>query len=187
MTSFSACDKIQRKSDGAVRDLKNCNYVFFEEFKRLDKLCSELYGGPHGVSSYIDRMKNTRAWEARCIGGWETDLHQLIHLRHMRNHLAHEGSFEETLSTQQDVEYLSVFYQRILRRNDPLALLEQERQRRRNEEKRRTAAAARPPVRRTKNKPAKLDCFRILAAICLWSAIAAALALLVLLMRGLMK
>lgn len=35
------------------------NYMLFEEFKRLDKLCGDLYQEQHGISRYIDDMKNT--------------------------------------------------------------------------------------------------------------------------------
>lgn len=38
--------------------MDNLNYAFFEEFKHLDKLCGELYGDKHGISKYIDDMRN---------------------------------------------------------------------------------------------------------------------------------
>ena len=38
--------------------MDNLNYIFFEEFKRLDKLCGELYADQHGISKYIDDMRN---------------------------------------------------------------------------------------------------------------------------------
>lgn len=47
--------------------MNDLNYVFFEEFKRLDKLCGELYNAPHAVTHYIDDMKSTSWNDCRNI------------------------------------------------------------------------------------------------------------------------
>lgn len=106
--------------------MSNLNYTFFEEFKRLDKVCGELCGEKHGVTHYIDEMKGISGNDYRHIPNWRADLEQLIRLRHIRNYLAHtEGSFNEEVCTQKDVEWLQSFYRRILNQSDPLAMLYQ--------------------------------------------------------------
>lgn len=106
--------------------MNNINYSFFEEFKRLDKLCGELYGSQHGVSHYIDDMKCASANACFCIPGWNTDLKQLIQVRHLRNRLAHaENAFDTEICSSKDVEWIQNFHKRILTQSDPLALLHQ--------------------------------------------------------------
>lgn len=104
----------------------NLNYAFFEEYKHLDKLCGELYQDQHGISRYIDDMKNVPVNISRCIPEWKEDLEQLIRLRHIRNHLAHtEGAFHDKVCTQRDIEWLQEFHRRIMSQTDSLALLYQ--------------------------------------------------------------
>ena len=55
---------------------------FIDSYKRLEKLCSEIYNDNHGVSSYIDEMINTPIG-ARYVPGWDEDLKQLKHYRCM--------------------------------------------------------------------------------------------------------
>lgn len=106
--------------------MDNLNYNFFEEYKRLDKLCGELYGDQHGVSHYIDDMKDVPKNSYLHISNWKTDLEQLIRLRHIRNYLAHtEGAFNEEICTQKDIEWSQNFYKRILNQSDPIATLYQ--------------------------------------------------------------
>lgn len=100
------------------------NYTFFEEYKQLEKLCTELYGEQHGVSHYIDDMKYPSGSNYRHIPNWNADLQQLIRLRHIRNRLAHtEGAFDESMCTQKDIEWCQDFYKRILDQSDPLTML----------------------------------------------------------------
>lgn len=104
--------------------MNNLNFIFLEEYKHLDKLCSELYDGEPGVTSYINDMKSVDWDNARRVPNWKTDLSNLIRLRHIRNHLAHtEGSFDEKLCTTEDVNWLKDFRSRILEQGDPLAML----------------------------------------------------------------
>lgn len=106
--------------------MNNLNYIFFEEYKHLDKLCAELYQDQHGISHYIDDMKNVSENDCRYIPGWKDDLKRLIRLRHIRNYLAHtEGAFDEEICTQKDIEWSREFHKRILSQSDPLAMLYQ--------------------------------------------------------------
>ena len=51
-------------------------------------------------------------------------MEQLMHLRHIRNYLAHtSGAFQEELCTQKDIDLVIDFYNRILTQTDPMALL----------------------------------------------------------------
>ncbi len=105
--------------------MNNLNLIFLEEYKQLDKLCSELYDGQPGVTSYINDMKSEDWNDAREISNWKSDLSDLIRLRHIRNHLAHtEGAFDEKLCTSEDVNWVKAFRDRILKQTDPLALLQ---------------------------------------------------------------
>ena len=102
----------------------NLNFIFLEEYKQLDKLCSELYDGQPGVTSYINEMKSVDWNDARDIPDWKSDLNELKRLRHIRNHLAHtEGAFDEKLCTNDDVNWVKNFRNRILKQTDPLSLL----------------------------------------------------------------
>lgn len=53
----------------------NVNLV--EAFGDLERLCSQIYNEQHGVSRYIDVMKNSYGGN-RTIQNWETDLKMLI-------------------------------------------------------------------------------------------------------------
>ena len=62
---------------------------FFETYKRLDRLCSDVFGLRNGgVTRYIDELK--------AIGSeYSEDCKTLKRLRHIRNQMAHdEGTFD---------------------------------------------------------------------------------------------
>jgi hypothetical protein len=57
------------------------------------------------------------------VPDWAHDLKQLKHYRWVRNQIVHEPDCtEEELCTPADTQWLDVFYDRILRRKDPLAV-----------------------------------------------------------------
>ena len=39
--------------------MNNLNYIFFEEFKKLEKLCGEMYGSHNGVTNYTNFDTNS--------------------------------------------------------------------------------------------------------------------------------
>ena len=96
---------------------------FFEEYKRLEKLCSEIYGAPNGVSAYLADMEGKAAQGRYRIPSWETDYKTLKHLRWVRNELAH-NTYTYTFSEPQDVRQAQDFRQRILTEQDPLTRLQ---------------------------------------------------------------
>lgn len=107
-----------------VKEIHNGGYKmsFLDSYKRLEKLCGEMHGCEHGVTSYIDEMTNDSAG-SRYVGGWDADLKELKHCRWIRNKIVHEpGCSEESMCNICDVQWLNHFYSRIMSANDPLAV-----------------------------------------------------------------
>lgn len=95
---------------------------FIDSYKRLEKLCSEIYNDNHGVSSYIEEMINSPIG-ARYVPGWDEDLKQLKHYRRVRNQIVHDpGCTEENMCEYGDAQWLDNFRSRMMAANDPLAL-----------------------------------------------------------------
>ena len=95
---------------------------FIDSYKRLAKLCSEIYTDNHGISSYIDEMTNN-PMGSHYVRGWEEDLKQLKHYRWIRNQIVHEpGCTEENMCESDDAQWLDNFHSRIMSADDPLAL-----------------------------------------------------------------
>ena len=67
--------------------MNHLNYTLFEEYKLLDKLCSEIYDDPHGVTRYIEDMKKVSPSIYRHLPNWQIDLEHLKLIRHIRNYL----------------------------------------------------------------------------------------------------
>lgn len=94
--------------------MNKTNSIFFNEYKRLEKLLNDMYEESHGVTRYIEDMKK------RCPDS--TELKTLKHLRYIRNRLAHEaGAFDENCATQNDILWIKDFYERVLDGKDPLS------------------------------------------------------------------
>ena len=95
---------------------------FMDSYKRLEKLCSEVYNDNHGLSSYIDEMKNNPIG-ARYVPGWNEDLKRLKHYHRVRNQIVHEPDCtEENMCEPADAQWLNNFHSRIMSTSDPLAL-----------------------------------------------------------------
>lgn len=99
------------------------NLAFLEEYKRLDKLCCDMYNSEKGITSYIDDLKSISKGQATGCTNYDDDLKHLIKLRRIRNRLSHEvGTLNEKMCTSDDVKWLEAFRKRILASQDPLAL-----------------------------------------------------------------
>ena len=90
------------------------NDEFLKEFKKLDKLLSDKYGEIHGVTAYINKMKE--------CSQLNIEFKKLKNLRNVRNKLIHEVGYDETERvTKEDIMYIKNFYHRFLNGKDPLA------------------------------------------------------------------
>ncbi len=103
--------------------MRNSDNEFFEAYKKLEKLCSEIYNCKNGVSKYIEEMEKAEISGKYKISGWETFYKNLKHSRYIRNKIAHESG-NILYSTKADVEYVCDIYDSILNQKDPLAVLE---------------------------------------------------------------
>lgn len=104
--------------------MNTLNYMFFEEFKKLDKVCKEIYNSDVGVTNYIKDMQSVPRNKYLFIKNFELNLKYLIRFRHIRNHLAHsEGGFDEKVCTEEDIVLIKNFHKRILTCSDPIALV----------------------------------------------------------------
>lgn len=95
---------------------------FIDSYKRLEKLCNEMYGDNHGLSTYIDEMID-KPNGSHYVSNWNEDLKQLKHYRWIRNQIVHEpGCTEENMCESGDMQWIDNFYSRIMSTNDPLTL-----------------------------------------------------------------
>lgn len=105
-----------------VSDLHIADNDFFEAYKRLDKLCSEMYSCQNGVSEYIAQMERLTYKGQYRVSSWNNDYKMLKHVRWVRNQIAHDsGSFQ--ISEPDDLDFAQDFRSRIFSGNDPLTLL----------------------------------------------------------------
>ena len=102
---------------------------FIDAYKRLEKLCGEMLGDDRPVSAYIDEMIDTPQG-SRFVKGWDDDLKAIKHYRRVRNKIVHEPDCtEKNMCSYEDEQWLIMFYNRIMKQTDPLALYHKERRR----------------------------------------------------------
>lgn len=78
--------------------MNTINYLFFEEYKRLSILCNDIYNSQTGLTDYINDLKSI---SSSLSPQYASDLKMLIHLRSIRNQLAHqEGALRTPLRTK---------------------------------------------------------------------------------------
>ena len=95
---------------------------FIDSYKKLEKICNEIYGDNHGISTYIETMTNIPS-ASRYVSRWDEDLKLLKHYRWIRNKIVHEpGCTEDNMCDYADIQWLNEFYSRIMTGNDPLTL-----------------------------------------------------------------
>lgn len=111
---------------------------FIDSYKRLEKICSEMYGDNHGLSIYIDEMISYSNGYYH-VSVWNEDLRHLKHYRWIRNQIVHEPDCtEENMCNSYDIQWLDDFYSRIISGNDPLALYRKVKSQRRSQKTKET-------------------------------------------------
>ena len=135
----------------------NINIVFLEEYKRLDSLLKDFSEGDEaGVTKYINQMDITPMDKQLLVESWYYDYKTLKHLRWVRNKLAHdEGSLDEELCTEDDINWLKGFYQRILDKDDPFSIIEEKSKPKKAEKPKKEKKGKEKPVKVKKEKPKK--------------------------------
>ena len=103
--------------------MEQADIEFFEEYKRLDGLCSDMYSSPNGISAYIEQMESEYVKGSYRVPRWDADYDMLKRVRWTRNKIAHDSNGYQ-ISTPADLDFLKTFHKRILEINDPLALLQ---------------------------------------------------------------
>lgn len=96
---------------------------FWDEYKRLEQLCNDIYRQQHGVSLYIDEMKDAPVRFVREIEDWDYVLRMLHRVRGIRNSMAHDAGVNVDDYDSEDLDFLWKFHEMILNVQDPLAVL----------------------------------------------------------------
>lgn len=157
--------------------MTNLEKEFFDEYKRVDAICRDMFGAEKGVTTYIEHMKKASISLRFSVSSWQNDYRQLMRMRWLRNVISHENVLSEC--TQEDLMWLRDFHQRILCGQDSLAGAE--RVRREGEQRIKSVtpkpAAAPAPNRERKNDNNKNDTSNILWVVVTIIIIAACCAL----------
>lgn len=102
----------------------------FDEYKKVDKLCREIFSSQSGVTQYITEMEQKASYGRSVIPSWNDDYYTLKRVRWLRNKIAHESGATEC--NEHDATWLENFHRRLLAQQDPLALLRKAGQKRSN-------------------------------------------------------
>lgn len=95
---------------------------FFEIYKRLDRLCSDIYSCRNGVSRYIEDMERVYYQGRLVVPAWDQSYKTLKHLRWVRNQIAHDsGQFQ--ICKERDAQDANDFYHAIMSGRDSLTML----------------------------------------------------------------
>ncbi len=126
---------------------------FFEEYKRLDRLCGDMYASQNGISAYLTAMESKTVEGQRCVACWDSDYRTLKHVRWVRNQIAHDsGTYQ--LSEPSDLAFVQDFYSRIFSGQDALTLLRKANEQAQSRVQYRTQSASQYTPRYTNSKPA---------------------------------
>ena len=81
---------------------------FFEEYKHLERLCSDMYSCRDGVRQYLEGMESHSSEGERIVPNWKRDYWKLRGLRKTRNVLAHNMSAYQ-VCTEQDLSLIHIY------------------------------------------------------------------------------
>lgn len=140
---------------------------FINSYKQLEKLCNEIYGDNHGISTYIDEMsKHTTA--SYYVSSWDDDLKKLKHYRWVRNQIVHEPNCtEENMCEYGDSQWLDIFHSRIMSGDDPLALYRKARSSQVSQKPKQTKPTEYTYPKRTYSAPKHIGCLTYLVGVLL--------------------
>ncbi len=97
--------------------------LFFEEYKKLDKLCSDIYNDKYGISTYIKDMEDNDYIGQKAVKSWHRVYKSLKNIRWLRSQIAHEVN-TTGICTYDDIEFIQKFYNQIFASTDPISQLE---------------------------------------------------------------
>ena len=84
---------------------ENTSIIFFDEYKKLDKLCSEMYGiNSGGVTCYLNDMMAVPVMQRNRIPEWNQTYDRLRELRHIRNQMAHGEGIIQSVNDKEMLE-----------------------------------------------------------------------------------
>lgn len=92
----------------------------FDEYKMVDNICRDIFQNQIGVKQYIDEMMNAPRGK-NIITSWDDDYRKLNRMKSLRNKIAHESAVTDC--NEDDITWLKEFHNRLLKQQDPLALL----------------------------------------------------------------
>ena len=95
--------------------------IFLKHISSLIRYVGIFFQFKNGVSEYIRQMEETDSVQDK-IADWSNDYKMLKHTRWIRNQIAHTSS-TASFSTEEDLEFVTSFYERILNQDDPFARL----------------------------------------------------------------
>ena len=95
----------------------------FDEYKRVDRICCDMFSEQQGISRYIAEMEKNSFYGPSAVPSWNRDYRCLKRMRWLRNQIAHETSAADC--GVEDATWLEEFHIRLLDRRDPLAQLRQ--------------------------------------------------------------
>lgn len=97
--------------------------ALFDEYKRVDNICRDMFLSQRGISQYITEMEQKSFHGRSIVPSWDMDYRKLKRVRWLRNQIAHEAS--TTDCNEEDVAWLEEFHSRLLEQRNPLALLKE--------------------------------------------------------------
>lgn len=103
--------------------MDNIEILFFEEYKKLDNLCKDLFKSDRGVSQYIEEMECTPFTKSRLVESWQDDYKMLKYVRWIRNNIAHNNDYSGC--NKSDVKSVKDFYKKIINQKDPFSVIAQ--------------------------------------------------------------
>ena len=101
--------------------MDNIEIEFFEEYKKLDNLCKDLFRSNRGVTKYIEEMEKTPFIDRRLVNSWNNYYDMLKHVKWIRNNIAHNNEYSGC--NKDDVENIKNFYQQIIEQKDPFSII----------------------------------------------------------------